>query len=266
MKIQCISDFHIGGAFNQQMFDKGVELVNTTDSDFVIFCGDLTDAGTLQQYKLAVELLKKIKKPLLLVPGNHDAKNVGDLLWEEFLGPRYFVKIDTERKVKILGLDSNEPDANTGRMGRKAIERIYQEFMDLDETWTKILVSHHQTLPIPYTGRERSAVNDAGETIKAIMDCNVNIVLNGHRHITNVYRISDGDFQSLIVNIGTMSCTKTRYREEYSITEIDYDLEKTTVDVIQLNHPEPKVINKFNSSLTISSYFSVPPTFSTVIT
>jgi 3',5'-cyclic AMP phosphodiesterase CpdA len=249
MKLLCISDFHIGGAFNQEMFDKGLNLVNTLESDFVICCGDVTDSGTLQNYKLAIKQLKKFKKPVLLVPGNHDAKNVGYLLWEEFIGPRYFVKTDEDKKIKILGLDSNEPDANTGRMGRKAIERIYQEFMDLDQSWTKILVSHHQTLPIPYTGRERSAVNDAGDVIKAIMDCNIDLVLNGHRHITNVYRISDGDFQSLIVNVGTLSCKKTRYKEEYSITAIDFNSENTKIDVIQLNHPKPKILSKFSGSL-----------------
>lgn len=249
MKIIAISDFHIGGQFNEEMFNKGVELVNSLPSDYVICCGDVTDSGTLYNYKLALEQLKKINKPLLIVPGNHDCKNVGDLLWEELIGPRYFLESDDEKKIKILGLDSNEPDANTGRMGRKAIRRIYSEFEHLDDSWTKVLVSHHQTLPIPYTGRERSAVNDAGDVIKAILDCNIHLVLNGHRHITNAYRISDGDFESLILNIGTLSCRKTRYKEEYSITTVDYNIKNTKVNVIQLNHPEPFIRTKFSGSL-----------------
>lgn len=252
IKFVCISDFHIGGTFNEQMYYRGMDLVNSQPKDaIVICCGDLTDSGTLFQYKLATELLKKLKRPYFIVPGNHDAKNVGDLLWEEFIGPRYFVNVDKERKIKLLGLDSNEPDSDTGRMGRKGIRRIYQEFQDLDDDWFKVLVFHHQTLPIPYTGRERSAINDAGDVIKAILDCNIHLVLNGHRHISNVYRLSDGNIQTLLVNVGTMSCTKTRYKEEYSITTIDFDQSRknATVNVIQLGElgPMPKI--KFSGDL-----------------
>ena len=258
IKFVCISDFHIGGRFNEAMYNRGMDLVNEAPDDaIVICCGDLTDSGTLFQYKLAKEMLKKLKKPFFIVPGNHDAKNVGDLLWEEFIGPRFFVNVDEERKIKLLGLDSNEPDSDTGRMGRKAIRRIYHEFQDLDNSWFKVLVFHHQTLPIPYTGRERSAINDAGDVIKAILDCNIHLVLNGHRHISNVYRLSDGDIQTLLVNVGTMCCTKTRYREEYSITEINFNQNRKNaqVNVLQLSDLGPKPIVKFAGDLT---YLKVP--------
>ena len=253
IKFVCISDFHIGGRFNEQMYYRGMDLVNAAPKEaIVICCGDLTDSGTLFQYKLAKEMLKKLKRPFFIVPGNHDAKNVGDLLWEEFIGPRYFVNVDEKRKIKLLGLDSNEPDSDTGRMGRKAIRRIYQEFENLGNDWFKVLVFHHQTLPIPYTGRERSAINDAGDVIKAILDCNIHLVLNGHRHISNVYRLSDGDFQTLLINVGTMSCTKTRYKEEYSITNIDFDetRKNATVTVIQLGELGPIPMVKFSGDLT----------------
>ncbi len=249
MRILVFSDTHIGGKFNNEMFEKGVNLINQTDADFYLFTGDLTDQGTLQEYKDATEkFLPKIKKPVLYVPGNHDVKNVGDLLWEEFLGPRYFVHVDEEKKVKILGLDSNEPDKNTGRIGEKGIKRIYSEFSGLDESWTKILVFHHQTLPIKYTGRERSAITDAGDVIDAILKCNVQLVVNGHRHISNVYLLSDSDDSSLVVNCGTMSCRKTRYKEEYSLTLIDFDLpsRQAEVQVIQLNNgDEPVASTRF---------------------
>ena len=236
MKILVFSDVHIGGKFNEEMFLKGVDLINNTEADFYIFAGDLTDQGTLQEYKLVTEkYLPMIKKPLLLIPGNHDVKNVGDLLWEEYIGPRYFVKSDEEKKIKLLGLDSNEPDMNTGRIGERGIKRIYKEFANLPEGWVKILVFHHQTLPIKYTGRERSAITDAGDVIKAILDCDVDIVINGHRHISNVYQLADSDYTTLVVNCGTMSCKKTRYKEEYSLTILDCSEGNAEVDVIELN-------------------------------
>jgi len=245
MKILVFSDVHIGGKFNEEMFLKGVDLINNTDADFYIFAGDLTDQGTLQEYKLVTEkYLPMIKKPILLIPGNHDVKNVGDLLWEEYIGPRYFVHSDEKLKVKLLGLDSNEPDMNTGRIGERGIKRIYKEFSNLPPGWKKILVFHHQTLPIKYTGRERSAITDAGDVIKAILDCDVDIVINGHRHISNVYQLADSDYTTLVVNCGTMSCKKTRYKEEYTLTLIDFEDNHAEVDIIQLNS-KMKTVTRF---------------------
>ncbi|MCY3412406.1 MAG: metallophosphoesterase [Candidatus Heimdallarchaeota archaeon] len=252
MKFVVISDLHIGGKFNEAMYIKGVDVLNNTDADYYICAGDLTDQGTVADYELATKkYLPMIKKPIHLVPGNHDAKNVGDILWEEILGPRFFVLTDDEKKVKILGLDSNEPDQNTGRMGDKALSRIYEEFADLDDSWLKVLVFHHQTLPIRFTGRERSALVDAGDTVKAIMDCNVDLVINGHRHISNVYQMTDGDVTTLLVNAGTISCKKTRYREEYSITKISINKKQTnaTVEIMQLNEKELVWTNRFNGSI-----------------
>lgn len=232
MKFIVFSDVHIGGKFNEAMFEKGAEYINKIDADYYIFTGDLTDQGTVAEYELAKsKYLPMIKKEFFKIPGNHDVKNVGDLLWEELIGPRFFVHVDEENKVKILGLDSNEPDQNTGRMGPKAIRRIYQEFENLDDEWLKVLVFHHQTLPIRYTGRERSALIDAGDTIQAIMDCNINLVFNGHRHISNVYKLTDGDIKTLIVNCGTMACKKTRYHEQYSITSVEINKKHTKAKV-----------------------------------
>ena len=224
------------------MFYKGVDYMNKSDADYFIFCGDMTDNGTLEEYQLAKnKYFAAIKPPVYKVPGNHDVKNVGDLLWEEYIGERYFIHTNNEKKVKILGLDSNEPDKDTGLMGQKAVDRIYEEFMDVKDDWTQVLVFHHQTLPIKFTGRERSALNDAGDVIKAILDCNIDLVFNGHRHISNVYSLTDGDIVTLIVNSGTLSCRKTRYHEEYSITEVTYPKngEEASVKVLLLNQDEP---------------------------
>ncbi|MHA2339288.1 MAG: metallophosphoesterase family protein [Candidatus Hodarchaeales archaeon] len=257
-KFLIISDLHIGGKFNEEMFNSGINYVNTNPSDFVICCGDLTDNGTIYEYELAQNYMKRLNKPYLIVPGNHDTKNVGDLLWEEMVGPRYFVETNEQKKIKILGLDSTEPDRNSGWLGGKSIERIYHEFNSLGEDWLKVVVFHHQTLPIPFTGRERSALDDAGDALKAIMDNNIQLVLNGHRHISNVFQVSDGDLSALIVNAGTLSCKKTRYREEYSVTsvEINKKITRAEINVVSLNNDNYHKKKKFNGYISAAP----PPT------
>ena len=239
MRFILISDTHIGGRFDELMYNKGMEIANFVEADYLIHCGDLTNDGTLAQYEIAKLYLDKIEKnkPFIIIPGNHDVANVGDLLWEEMIGHRFFVHEDKKKKVKILALDSTEPDSNSGRMGPKGIQRIYEEFDSLPEYWLKVLIFHHQTLPIPHTGRERSAIYDAGDAVRAILDNNIHLVFNGHRHISNTYRMSDGAMQAWIINSGTLSCRKTRYREEYSMTFVDVDRETNNIciRVLQLN-------------------------------
>ncbi|MHA1953923.1 MAG: metallophosphoesterase family protein, partial [Candidatus Heimdallarchaeaceae archaeon] len=145
MRFVLVSDTHIGGRFDELMFNKGIDIANYVEADYLIHCGDLTNDGTLAQYEIAKLYLERIKeeKTFLMVPGNHDVKNVGDLLWEEIIGERFFVKTDEKKKVKILVLDSTEPDSDTGRMGPKAISRIYEEFETIPEHWLKVLIFHH---------------------------------------------------------------------------------------------------------------------------
>ena len=67
-----------------------VEL-NELEPDLVVCTGDLTNEGYRQEYKIAVAYLDRVKAPLAVVPGNHDARNVGYLHFEELIGPRRWV-------------------------------------------------------------------------------------------------------------------------------------------------------------------------------
>lgn len=233
------------------MLERGIETVNATDADYYIACGDITDKGTLADYEVAKEYLDKIEKPVLYVPGNRDAKNVGDLLWEEFFGSRSVTKIDRDKKVVILGLDSSEPDESTGKIGKQGIKLIYDTFQDLDDSWTKVMVFHHHTLPIYNMGRQRGTLHDAGDIIQAIISLKIDVVLHGHKHISNVYRISNGDYFSLIINSGTLSSNKTRYREKNSIAmlEVDKERKKAQLSIKEVDKPDNKWMLKFNSTL-----------------
>ena len=57
--------------------------------DVVVCTGDLTEMGFRQEYLLAKGYLERIECPdLLVIPGNHDSRNVGYVHFEELFGPR----------------------------------------------------------------------------------------------------------------------------------------------------------------------------------
>ena len=260
MRFALITDSHIGGKFREDMYNKGVKIACNVNADYLLHLGDLTGDGTLADYQVSKQYLEKINfdGPFLIIPGNHDARNVGYLLWEEMIGKRFFVHSDEKKKVKILALDSSLPDLDAGRISPKGIKRIYEEFEDLPEYWLKVIMFHHHTLPVPYTGRERSAIYDAGDTVRALLDNNIHLVFNGHRHFSNTYRMSDGAMRCWVINGGTISCKKTRYREEYSVTIVDVEPVKNDINirVLELNH------DPIREKITYSGHFQElsPPT------
>ncbi|MBN2533353.1 MAG: metallophosphoesterase [Spirochaetales bacterium] len=222
-RIILISDTHItrGGAFNPLMFERTIKAINEIKNvDYIIHLGDLTHNGTYLDYEYATGCLKELMKnnKFFIIPGNHDAKNVGYLLFEEIFGSRTF-EIE-EEDIYILGLDSSIPDMDEGRIGIRTNESVRNIFLS-KQNKLKILCFHHPVIPIPLTGRERSTIIDAGDTLEMILKSRVDIVLNGHRHISNIYSCSDGEREVVIFNSGTTSSNKTRYRELFTFTVLN---------------------------------------------
>ncbi|GAH57404.1 unnamed protein product, partial [marine sediment metagenome] len=61
---------------------------------------------------------------------------------------------------------------------------------------------HHQLIPIPNTGKERSAIDDSGDMLKMLLETKADLVLNGHRHTSNLYTVSSSEKDLFIFNAG----------------------------------------------------------------
>ena len=70
--------------FNQTALTKTIKKINKLNPDYIIHLGDITEEGTKEDYDLAKKLLSKIKKPVIYIIGNHDARNVGYKLYPDF--------------------------------------------------------------------------------------------------------------------------------------------------------------------------------------
>ncbi|MFX1599546.1 MAG: metallophosphoesterase family protein [Promethearchaeota archaeon] len=228
-----ISDTHITrsrGPFNLHTFNLGVEQINKIKGvDLYLHLGDITHTGTLLEYEYAMEQFKKFKPiskcPLMILIGNHDAMNVGYLLFEEMIGRRHYEYEDDE--VYVIGIDSTKPDLPSGIIHHNIIEAVRKRLEKPDrENKFKVVCFHHQLIPIPNTGKERSAIDDSGDMLKMLLETKADLVLNGHRHTSNLYTVSSSEKDLFIFNAGTFSCNKTRYRDlfNYSIIDISEDI------------------------------------------
>jgi len=219
LTIAHISDLHAGSPyFVPSLMDRVVIEVNELDPDVVLCTGDLTEMGFRQDYLTAQEYLARIACPnKVVVPGNHDARNVGYVHFEQLIGPRSTV-LDVG-DVTIVALDSTEPDLDNGHVGRARYTWLAEQFAR--PAGFRIFMLHHHLLPIPGTGRERNIVYDAGDLLEVLQGCGVNLVLSGHKHVPYAWRLE----QLFVVNAGTCSSLRLRGNTKpcYNIIRVDGD-------------------------------------------
>ncbi len=236
--IAHVSDLHCGSNyFIPSLAMRVVDELNELRPDVVVVTGDITDMGYAAEFKAARTIIELIDCPRkLILPGNHDARNVGDVHFEEHFGARNSeVAFDG---VRLLALDSSEPDLDSGSIGRERHRWVEEHLSDPDEF--KVVCVHHHLVPVPGTGRERNIVFDAGDFLKVLATTGVDLVLCGHKHVPNVWRLED----LLIVNAGTACTTRVRGRVKpcYNVIEVQGD--RVTVT---LRHPfgTPEVVADF---------------------
>ena len=240
-RLVIISDTHITrskGPFNIHAYNIGIEKINKIkDVDLFLHLGDITQNGTLLEYEAALEQFKKFQPvsncPLMILIGNHDALNVGYLLFEEMIGRRHYEYEDDD--AYVIGIDSTKPDLPGGIIHHNIIEAIRKRLEKPErENKFKVVCFHHQLIPIPNTGKERSAIDDSGDMLKMLLDAKADLVLNGHRHTSNLYTVSSSEKDLYVFNSGTFSCNKTRYRDLFTYSIIDIEGNNLTFKVIPI--------------------------------
>ena len=114
-----ISDIHCGNAyFIPELLDRSIIEINRANPTVVVVSGDLTDAGYREEFEQAAEYIARIEcENVMVIPGNHDSRNVGYVHFERLFGERYSC-IEFDDAV-MVGIDSSEPDLNDGRVGRE---------------------------------------------------------------------------------------------------------------------------------------------------
>ena len=252
LTIAHISDIHAGSPyFVPSLMDRVVVELNELEPDIVLCTGDLTEMGFRQDYVTAKEYWERIQAPRVVIPGNHDARNVGYVHFEELFGPRWHSLVIGD--VAIVALDSTEPDLDHGQIGRAKYEWLRQEYSR--PAAFRIFMLHHHLLPIPGTGRERNIVYDAGDLLEVLQECDVNLVLSGHKHVPYAWRLE----HLFVVNAGT--CSSLRLRGN---TKACYNLIRVEGDRVQVArkypfHGEETLIDFVPSTGSFDKYICPAP-------
>src|SRR2546429_1248267 len=151
LTIAHISDIHCGGPdFVPNLLERAVNEINELNPDIVICSGDLTTFGFKHEYAQAKAYMDQIGcDSVVVIPGNHDSRNVGYVHFEDMFGARNSVL--RKGGVTVVAVDSTEPDLDHGQIGRGRYGWIEAEFSEPAEP--PGVVPHHPLPPIPGTGR-----------------------------------------------------------------------------------------------------------------
>ena len=113
----------------------------------------------------------------------------------------------------MIGIDSSEPDLDEGHVGREK----YEWFSRKTNNMFTILMIHHHIIPVPGAGREKHMIVDAGDFLKEVTDSKIDLVLSGHKHVCNLWKLKD----TIFLNAPTAGSMRTRgVGRGYNIIEI----------------------------------------------
>jgi 3',5'-cyclic AMP phosphodiesterase CpdA len=167
------------------MFEAALDQLAAMDPqpDLVLLTGDLVDHGTEAEYALAAGLLGRIRPPLLLIPGNHDEREVFRRCFGHPApsGPLH-VAAGGHGPVRVLGLDVTVPGAHHGQMDDAAC--AWLEARLAEEPGRPTILMMHQppfASGIPFIDPYRCL---GGERLAAIVARHpaVERILCGHVH------------------------------------------------------------------------------------
>jgi 3',5'-cyclic AMP phosphodiesterase CpdA len=241
LRIAQISDLHVGGSLSlpPEQLEAIRERILSTEPDLLVLAGDLTTEGYEWEYEEALRWIERIDLPKVVIPGNHDARNVGYIHYRRLFGDpfsRYRVAFEPDRAERlgatgftIVALDSSEPDVNEGQVGRDRYPWIREQFSEPDDI--KIVTVHHHLVPIPGTGRERNIVLDAGDLLRTLTALDLDVVLSGHKHVPYFWGLNG----ILICNSGTVGTRRVRGATPPSWNEVSIDASTVKVFIHYLD-------------------------------
>lgn len=185
--IAHISDLHFGTEI-PAVAEALVTDLEAQSPSLVIVSGDLTQRARRRQFTAARDYLRRLPRPQLIVPGNHDIP-LFDVA-RRFLAPlaRYQQHIGAELNPVFFDEDLFVTGLNTarsftwksGRISTDQLRRLWENLWHVGDR-LKVIVTHHPFIAPP----DRAGIALAGDAAQAIplLDaCAVDLLLAGHLH------------------------------------------------------------------------------------
>ncbi|NLD62056.1 metallophosphoesterase [Candidatus Sumerlaeota bacterium] len=193
--ILLCGDLHCGKGYRAECADGLIRACGNLRPDAIVMAGDLTFRARANQFAMGKEILEKMGKPLLLIPGNHDIP-LYDLvtrmlnpfrIWKKTYKALGAVSELDMPAVQILGLHTIKPfvhqKAFLTKTHRKQItdwmQRCRQTSSD-NQPWRGV-VMHQQLFNLKHHYRP-GIMFEPKKAVAFLENAGIDFVLYGHVH------------------------------------------------------------------------------------
>ena len=197
-RLAHLSDLHLGERPEYERSARAlVRSLREDGVDHVVVTGDVTHAGTIEEYELWLETFDPLlrEKKVTVVPGNHDVAGdgVADLLSD---GLR--VSVDGREGLFLLCIDSTAPHNRStfrshGLLCEQTLNAVDEALLRAPAGWTRGVLLHHHVRPLPaeglgewfahHLGWPHAAELPLGKELLRRVRGQVDFVLHGHKHV-----------------------------------------------------------------------------------
>ena len=217
-----LSDLHLANPPNEEsdvLYHGVIDAIEDSPKPrILVITGDLVDSPTSSALAAARNFIRKfgeLAECTYIIPGNHDVNRfLGSFSQsEEFnktfeTGPDMLLK---EVGLHLIGLDSTSAAFARGEVNPGEYDKLVRQYYQAEKQsgsisdeeqagLLRLVAVHHHPLPLAEGEGQKilGVVKDEGlmylespaQMLEACIDCNVSLILHGHRHVQGLVRYS----------------------------------------------------------------------------
>ena len=254
--IAHISDLHFG-RIDPPVAEGLVADLARHAPTLLVISGDLTQRARAWQYRAAAHYIRRLPRPQILVPGNHDVPLYD--VTRRFLFPlhRYQRFITGElfptfrdEELFVLGTSTARSFTRTsGWISQGQLQEIASRACQVPTSVFKVLVTHHPFIPAPRKP-DSDIVVGGPRALGQLEECGIDMLLAGHLHMAyhDDVRAHHKSARRSVLSIQAGTATSTRRRHEpnaYNWITISPDLVTVAVRVWNGNEFEESLVTRY---------------------
>lgn len=228
-----ISDTHFGTE-QPQVVEALLALAALQRPDRVVLSGDITQRACRAQFRAAAGFVRRLERPLLALPGNHDVPllNLPARLFRPYAGYRrcFGRELEPEHETDdllVIGVNTTRRYRHKdGAVSARQIERVCRRLARAARAQLRIVVTH-QPLLVTQPRDEHNLLHGHSEALRAWTEAGVDLMLGGHIHLPYVRPASERcpglSRRAWVVQAGTAVSRRVRQEAPNSVNLILHD-------------------------------------------
>jgi 3',5'-cyclic AMP phosphodiesterase CpdA len=211
VRLLHLSDLHSGSRQQGEIEGVLAALVERVEPQLIVVTGDLAHRGRRREHEQAAALLRRLGRPLLVVPGNHDIPHAFPARftrpWAEFERQWETVEpVHRSEELLVVGLNSVRPWRHqSGGVRDGQLRRTADLLAKAPEGALRVVALHHHLIGAPWRSRKRPVARRS-HVLAALVDAGAELILAGHIHQAAVserhdFEVDSGDLRGATVSI-----------------------------------------------------------------